>query len=114
MDDDRIKGAAQDITGKIEDAVGAVTGDLRKQINGKLDQGAGKVRNAFGRAKDSSRNAAEAVQDAAADAGENIYEGGRGIALSLARSIEDRPLAAVLLAAAVGYGIACLVKQQRR
>jgi uncharacterized protein YjbJ (UPF0337 family) len=112
MDEDRIKGAAQDIGGRLKDAVGGLTGDIGAQIDGKLDQSIGQARNAFGRAKDAGRHAVSVAQDAASDAAENLYEGGLGITQSVSRAIEEQPLAAVLLAAAVGYGIACLVKRR--
>ncbi|PZQ97747.1 MAG: CsbD family protein [Cereibacter sphaeroides] len=52
MDKDRIAGAAKTVGGKVKEAVGKVTGDQKLQAEGKADQVAGKVQNAYGGAKD--------------------------------------------------------------
>jgi uncharacterized protein YjbJ (UPF0337 family) len=119
MDENGIKGAVKNVEGKIEDAVGGLTGDTRTQIEGKLDQGAGKVQSAFGKAKDEAsyivkqataagETAASAVQDVAqragaqaSDVGERLYEEGR-------RAVQEQPVTAVLVAAAIGYVIGAL------
>ena len=139
MDEDRIKGAVRTVGGRIEDAVGGLTGDTGTQIEGKLDQGAGKVQSAFGSAKDAfggpamadrassfvkqataaGGNAASVVQDAAqkagaqaSDIGERLYGEGRRAGQSIGRAVEQQPLAAVLVAAALGYGIAYFVHRR--
>jgi uncharacterized protein YjbJ (UPF0337 family) len=55
MDDDRVKGSAQNMKGKVKEAAGEVTGDSKLQSEGKADQAAGKVRNAVGGVKDALR-----------------------------------------------------------
>ena len=60
MDKDRIKGAAQQIKGSIEKAVGKLTGDKKLEAHGKIDKAAGSVRTAVGEAKDTVR---EVVKD---------------------------------------------------
>lgn len=57
MDEDRVKGSAQSIKGKIKEVAGKVTGDSKLQAEGKADQVGGKVRNAVGGAKDAIRDA---------------------------------------------------------
>ena len=52
MDEDRVKGAATNIGGKVKDAVGGLTGDTKTQAEGKMDQATGQVQNAYGSAKD--------------------------------------------------------------
>lgn len=54
-DKDRVDGAAKNIGGKIKEAAGHVTGDEKLKAEGKADQAAGKVQNAFGGAKDALR-----------------------------------------------------------
>ena len=123
MDQDRIKGAVRNVEGKIEDAAGGLTSDTRTQIEGKVDQAAGIVQSAFGKAKDDASyivkqatevgaTAASAVQDAAqkagaqaSDVGERLYNEGR-------RAVQEQPVAAVLVAAAFGYVIASLVHRR--
>jgi uncharacterized protein YjbJ (UPF0337 family) len=139
MDDNHIKGAVRNVEGKIEDAVGGFTGDTLTKTEGKLDQGAGKVQSAIESAKDefggtamadrassfvkqataAGKNAASVVQDAAqkagtqaSDIGERLYDEGRRAGQSIGRAVEEQPLAAVLVAAAVGYGIGYLVHRR--
>jgi uncharacterized protein YjbJ (UPF0337 family) len=56
MDEDRIEGAARNFAGKLEDAVGAVTGDKATQARGQANRAAGAVQNAYGQAVDGVRD----------------------------------------------------------
>jgi len=56
MDENRIEGAAREFGGRIEDAVGAVTGDKETQARGQADRVAGAAQNAYGQAVDGVRN----------------------------------------------------------
>ncbi len=47
MDDSQIEGTAQDLGGKVKNAVGGLTGDTSLQAEGKADQGIGQLK-AFG------------------------------------------------------------------
>ena len=119
MDDHRV-GAVRNAGDKIE-------GDLDQR--GRQSQSAlGNAKDAFGGATIADRasafvkqtaageTAASAVQDAAqkagaqaSDMGERLYDRGRRAGESVVRTVEQQPLAAVLIAAALGYGIAYLV-----
>jgi uncharacterized protein YjbJ (UPF0337 family) len=55
MDKDRIKGSAQQAKGVIKEVVGKVSGDSKLQADGKADQVAGKIQNAVGGLKDTLR-----------------------------------------------------------
>jgi uncharacterized protein YjbJ (UPF0337 family) len=57
MDNDRIKGMADQAKGAVKDAAGKVTGDSKLQAEGKADKLKGKVENAVGGAKDAIRDA---------------------------------------------------------
>jgi len=52
MNDDRVKGKAKDIAGRVERQVGEWTGDTEAQVKGAAKQAEGKVQNAWGKAKD--------------------------------------------------------------
>ena len=45
MDKDRVKGAAQQVKGKVKDWVGQAAGDTKLQGEGKADKAEGKIRN---------------------------------------------------------------------
>lgn len=55
-DQDRIDGAARNLGGKAKEAAGNVTGDEKLKAEGKADQVAGKIQNAVGGMKDSLRD----------------------------------------------------------
>jgi uncharacterized protein YjbJ (UPF0337 family) len=57
MDEDRIKGAAQNVKGKLKEGAGHAVGDEKLKAEGRADQLAGKVRNAVGGVKDTIRDA---------------------------------------------------------
>jgi uncharacterized protein YjbJ (UPF0337 family) len=55
MDNDRIKGSADQAKGAVKDAAGKITGDTKLQAEGKADKVKGKIESAVGGAKDSMR-----------------------------------------------------------
>ncbi|PKU23084.1 CsbD family protein [Telmatospirillum siberiense] len=57
MDKDRIVGAAKEVKGAIEEAVGNVIGDAKMVADGKKDKVEGKAQNAIGSAKDIAKEA---------------------------------------------------------
>jgi len=54
-DHDRIEGAAKNMGGKAKEFAGKITGDEKLKAEGKADQVSGKVQNAVGGIKDSLR-----------------------------------------------------------
>jgi uncharacterized protein YjbJ (UPF0337 family) len=55
MDEDRIKGSAQQAKGAVKESAGKVLGDKKLETEGKTDKAAGKVQNAVGGLKDAVR-----------------------------------------------------------
>ena len=58
MDENRISGTPRNVGGKAEEAVGRLTGDLKTQLDGKLDQAAGAAQDLYGQAADAARDTA--------------------------------------------------------
>lgn len=56
VDENEIEGAARDLGGKVQDAVGGLTGDSKIQAEGKWNQAAGKAQKTFGAAADEIRD----------------------------------------------------------
>ena len=52
MDENRIQGTAKDVGGKLQDAVGGLTGDTSTQARGKANQAAGQAQDAYGQMLD--------------------------------------------------------------
>jgi uncharacterized protein YjbJ (UPF0337 family) len=59
MDEDRIKGKAEDVKGRVKRQVGEWTGDEEAQAEGAMDQAKGKAQNAWGKVKDAARDVAD-------------------------------------------------------
>ena len=55
MDEDRIKGSAEQAKGKLKEVAGKLTGDSKLEGEGKADQVAGKIQNTVGGIKDTLR-----------------------------------------------------------
>jgi uncharacterized protein YjbJ (UPF0337 family) len=55
VDENRIQGAVKDAVGKVEDAVGGLTGDVETQATGKSRQTAGQLQTVYGKAADEVR-----------------------------------------------------------
>ena len=91
MDEDRIKGTASDLGGKVKDAFGGLTGDSKTQMEGKADQVSGSLQNAYGQATDS-------VRDTAGGAAEQIEE-----------FVKAQPIIAVLSAFGIGFLLARMI-----
>ncbi|EYD74867.1 CsbD-like protein [Rubellimicrobium mesophilum DSM 19309] len=51
-DEDRARGTARDVGGKIKEGLGKLTGDRELQSEGNLDQAKGKAQKAWGDLKD--------------------------------------------------------------
>jgi uncharacterized protein YjbJ (UPF0337 family) len=62
MDKDRIKGKMNDVKGRVERQVGEWTGDEETQAKGAADQLKGKTQNAVGKMKDAGRDAIDKLK----------------------------------------------------
>jgi uncharacterized protein YjbJ (UPF0337 family) len=56
MDENRIEGTARDFGGKVQDAVGGLTGDAATQARGKVNQAFGQAQSAYGSAVDNAKD----------------------------------------------------------
>ena len=60
LNDDELRGKADQIKGRVKDAVGKATGDERLRDEGAADEVAGKVQETFGKAR---RKVGETIED---------------------------------------------------
>ncbi len=93
MDEDRIKGAATNMGGKVKDAVGGLTGDTKTQAEGKMDQATGQLQNTIGSAKDA------------------VQEGASTFGAQLDSFMSEKPMTALLISAGVGYLFARITRR---
>ena len=92
VDENRAEGAIRNVGGKVQDAVGSLTGDTPTQARGKLNQAAGIAQNALGSAADTASE----------------WSG------ALAETVQDRPLTSLLIAVSVGYVLRMLTHTKHR
>jgi uncharacterized protein YjbJ (UPF0337 family) len=94
MDENRIGGAARNMGGKVQEAVGKVAGNTNLEVRGQANQVAGSAEEIYGQAKDAAADVAESVQKGAKVA-DDLFR----------RIIEERPYTAAVAALAVGWVI---------
>ena len=92
MDDNTVKGAVTEGTGKLKDAAGGLTGDTSLQGEGKFDQLSGKAQREFGDTIDEAQDQLEGV-------------------VSLVR---DNPMVSIGIAAGAGFLLGMLLIPSRR
>lgn len=123
MDSDRVTGTVKKVGGKAEGAIGDLTGDAKTQTEGKIDEAKGAVQAAYGQAKDAVKDYADQASDVAGDVVEQgrryVEEGRRRYPEAeryyregtdaVSKQVGESPLAAILIAGAVGYILALLV-----
>jgi uncharacterized protein YjbJ (UPF0337 family) len=56
MDDNEVKGAFQEATGKIEETVGNIAGDAKAQVSGKAREAAGQAQQTYGQVVEGMRD----------------------------------------------------------
>jgi uncharacterized protein YjbJ (UPF0337 family) len=83
MDENRFEGTARNVAGKVQDAVGGLTGDTATQLRGKAQQVAGQAQDAYGEAADEIR-----------------------------RFASDQPLTTILLSVGFGFMLGFLVSRR--
>lgn len=105
--DDQVVGIAKQGLGRVQDAVGGLTGDAALQGKGKINEAVGAAQHAFGDAKSSLL---EAVDD--------IVGGVRGELHTQLETVEGyvtaRPLQALGVAAGVGLLLGLLLRGRSR
>jgi uncharacterized protein YjbJ (UPF0337 family) len=114
MDKDRIAGSAKDFVGKVEGAVGDIAGDARTQAAGRAREASGTVQNLYGQAKDAARDATDAAANYAKDAYENSGDTLRDGSQAVARSVQNNPIGAMLIAGGIGFALAMLMTRPPR
>jgi len=74
MNEDRVKGKAKDVAGRVERQVGEWTGDSEAQVKGAAKQAEGKVQNAWGKAKDATKKSENNPNPNATDGGDDVED----------------------------------------
>ena len=130
MDQQRGEGVVNDATAKVEATVTDLAAKTEKIVQDQIDQGKPVLRDlqaragaAIGMAADLTRKASsagvqavDAVQGVARDVGNQagqaanaVYQQGARAGGSVSRYAAEQPLTALLIAGAIGYGLAYLI-----
>lgn len=109
VDTDRITGAAREIGGKVQGAVGDLTGRHSDSVEGRLRETGGAAENLYGQAKDAVRHAADEAYDYAEDA----YERGRRTVREGHERSAEWPHVSLVVAGLVGFGLGLLVNARQ-
>jgi ElaB/YqjD/DUF883 family membrane-anchored ribosome-binding protein len=130
MDQHQGKGAVSDAAAQVSDTVGKLAAETGKTVQDKIDQAkpvlrdlqesagaaldkvgdlAQKASNAGAQAVDAVQGAARDVADHASRTATAVYQQGARTGESISRYAAEQPLTALLVAAAIGYGIAYLI-----
>ena len=111
VETDRITGAAKEIGGKVQSAVGDLTGSKNDSVEGRFREAQGTAENLYGQAKDAVRHATDEVSEYAEDA----YDRGRRTLREGSRDVggyvSEAPGTSLLVAAAIGFGLGLLVSR---
>jgi uncharacterized protein YjbJ (UPF0337 family) len=117
-------GTIRDMTGRVKEGYGSVTGDNVTKAEGKADQAAASVQKAAGevadnaaataegvasRASSAIRDAAGVVRDEAHNVGGKIYDAGAKANEVVGETVAKAPLLSLIGMAAIGYLAAFLV-----
>jgi uncharacterized protein YjbJ (UPF0337 family) len=102
MDEDRLKGSARNLGGKVEEGVGRATGDMKTQLKGQAAELEGRAQDLYGQAKDTAAETFEAVRERAGQAED-----------FLRATIEERPYTTAAVCLAIGFLIGSLVRRNR-
>lgn len=54
MNEDRFEGSARNISGKVQEAAGRLTGDAKTRVVGEVNQAAGRAQDLYGQARDAA------------------------------------------------------------
>jgi uncharacterized protein YjbJ (UPF0337 family) len=92
MNEDRLSGTAKNLGGQVEEGFGRATGDVKTQFQGKAKQMEGTLQEAYGQAKETAAEAAEAIREAGSEAGD-----------FLRTTIEQRPYTTAAVALGIGF-----------
>ena len=110
MDENRLEGAARTFGGKVEGAMGDLTGDTKMKAEGMADQYGGRAQRTYGQTADKVRGAAQQASDYGSDVLDQVEEYGD----MLAEKIDARPITSVLIAAGVGFLLALATKPSQK
>ena len=116
MNRDRFEGGVRHLRGRAKTALGAVSGDPRRQFDGAIDQAAGAAQHAYGRGRDTAqvwRRNGEQLIDEAASRGRHYRDRAEHHGRHVARRADENKGATLAIVAAAAFGLGWLLNGDR-
>ena len=110
MSNEQIIGVAENASGRVQDAVGALAGDPATQAKGKLKQAAGSAKVAYGHIKDVASEAVDHTKEnmhVAVDRTKEKVREGYG---EVETFVQNKPGPALAIAASIGLVLGMLLR----
>lgn len=112
VDTDRLTGAAKELGGKVQGALGDAFGSDKDSAEGRRRQAEGTAQNLYGQGKDALREATHDAQKYATDLYENAGTYANEGTRAVRRTVHDNPLSSLLVAGAVGFVLGLLARDR--
>ena len=109
MDENRVAGTARNLGDKVQEGVGRVAGDMKTELEGKLNQAAGSAQALYGQARDAAEQGLEAAQDTVEGAAKAVRNYSATFEDTLRGNMNERPLMTVAVALGVGWFVGRLL-----
>lgn len=112
MDSNRLEGAAKELGGKVQGALGDTLGSDRDSAEGRRREIEGAAQNLYGQGRDALREARHDATKYATDLYENAGVYADQSTRAVRRTVHDNPLSSLLVAGAVGFVLGLLARDR--
>ena len=109
MSEDRIEGTVKQGVGRVQDAVGGLTGDDRTQFKGKANEASGSVQDAVGKVKGQAQEAYGQVRGQAKEAYGQVRAQAEDGFEDFESFLKERPLAGLGIGVGIGFVLGLLL-----
>jgi uncharacterized protein YjbJ (UPF0337 family) len=110
MNNEQIFGAAENVTGRVEDAVGALTANPTTQAKGKLKQAAGTAKETYGHLKEVAIDAVDKTKDSVHVAVDKTKEKALAGYGEVETFVQKKPGPALAIAAGIGVVLGLILR----
>jgi uncharacterized protein YjbJ (UPF0337 family) len=113
MNSEQIIGSAEQASGRVQDAVGALNGDVKTQAKGKLKQAAGAAKETYGHLKEVALDAVGQTRETVHVAVDRTKDRVRDGYSDLETFVQNKPGPALAIAAGVGIALGLMLRGTR-
>jgi uncharacterized protein YjbJ (UPF0337 family) len=110
MNNEQIFGAAENLTGRVQDAAGALTADPKTQAKGKLKQAAGAAKETYGHLKEVALEAVDHTKENVHVAVDKTKEKALASYGEVETFVQKKPGPALAIAAGIGVVLGLILR----